>query len=192
MPPRQPWDPLPFPVQGDAAADATYAAVGLMMSQWEAVEFDLARLYSFLAGTSETTGAFRDYGGNRRIFRERLAGLEAVATRYFVRRCSQAMEARFADLTRRAAGFSERRNEIAHGIVMEVSKITYFAERLTLAPAGDPQHLLVPPYHVLRQHDGFGLPAFAYNSGQIRQLASRLLTLSDDICAFRQMLASAR
>ena len=184
---RNPWDAFPFPLKGDQDPEKTYAGVGHVMSEWESVEFNLARVYGVFVGGDAGGKALQEYGAPR-IFASRLKALEQAAEAFFFRRCDQNIEGEFHLLTLRASGFSARRNDVAHGIVMNVSNITFFKEKLHLAVSGEKQHLLVPTYYAKREHDGHGRPNYAFNAGQLRELASRLIDLGKDIVSFRSRL----
>jgi hypothetical protein len=180
-----PWDPLRFPIVGDADPYDLYAAVGTFVSEWEAVEMTLAQLYSIFVGQGPAGKAIQDYGRGR-IFRERLTDLERVAQSYFIRHNSQNLEGEFDEICLAAKGFADRRNEVAHGLVMEVSNIQFFRDKLQLAPAGA-QHLVIPPYHAVRNHAA-GFPVWAYNGEQIRTFARRFIDLNSGIKAYREQL----
>lgn len=157
------------------------------MSEWESVEFNLARIYGVFVGGDAGGRAIQEYG-QARIFNERLLALEQRADAFFIRRCNQGVEGDFRTLLRRTVGFSARRNDVAHGIVMNVSNITFFKEKFHLASPGDRQHLLVPTYYAMRRHDGHGRPTYAFNAGQLRELSVRLIDLGKDIVSFRGRL----
>jgi hypothetical protein len=181
-----PWDPFPFPLAGDTDPYDTFSGVGLVMSEWESIEFNLARLYSVFVGQGSRGNAIQDYGKGK-IFRERRIGLQAVARAYFMKRCDQQLEGEFDLVCTTADGFADRRNEVAHGIVMEVSRIAFFQDKLTLADLSQKQHLVVPPYHTVRNHWA-GLPQYAYNAGQLQALAGRFLDFGKRIVSFRDGL----
>lgn len=180
-----PWDPFPFPLAGDPDEKDTYRGVGLVMSSWEAVEFEFARLYSLLVGDPDGPSV-RDYG-QPQIFRERLDGLSRRAISYFVRRCDQHLEGTFHRLTQEASGFSARRNEVAHGIVMDVTGISFIVNQFVFRNNSLKHYVVVPPYHLLRWHSG-GSPNYALNFGQLQEIAARLLSLQSRIKEFRLSL----
>lgn len=184
---KNPWDSFPFPLSGDQDPTNTYAGVGLVTSEWESVEFNLARLHGTFVEGDPSGASIRDYGKGR-IFSDRIRDLQKIGCKYFTQHCNQDLEGGFHAICINATGFSARRNEVAHGLVMEVSGIQFFQEKLKLADLSEKQHLLVPPYHIMRQHEWDGMPSFAYNSAQMHQLASRILSLSDAIVAYRQSL----
>lgn len=183
-----PWDRPPFPTSCDDNPDTTFNAVGRVMTHWETVEFELARLYSLLVGAPDGP-ALHQYGAGR-IFRDRLVALRQAAGKHFVQRPHQAWEAQFDFVAVRAEGFSDRRNDVAHGVVFEVSGITFFRERVGLSKGGNQQFLLIPPIYARRWHDG-GLPIFCYGSHEMIALHGQLRDLWSDIDAFRPLSPDA-
>jgi hypothetical protein len=131
--------------------------------------------------------ATREYGKGK-IFRDRRIGLQQAAAKYFTKQCDQKLEGEFDRICTTADGFADRRNEVAHGIVMDVERIQFFINRLQLATLGERQALVVPPYHTVRNYDEVGHPEFAYNAQQLKTLASRLTTFGREIAAFRDGL----
>ena len=171
------WDPLPFPACGDDDFKQTLYGVGLFITHWEAIEFELSRLYSFFAGDPDGE-AVKRYGKGR-IFVERLDILNKAAASYFVSNTNQQTEAAYDDLANEASGFSVRRNEIAHGIVMDVARITIFQQKMPLLDPSKKHIVLIPPYYAMRFHGSDGFPLYAYNSTQLETLSSYLLRLEN-------------
>ena len=171
-----PWDLLPFPRQGDRSPNVTFRYVGLVVTSWESVEFELARLYSVFAGDPDGLAIQEIYGAGR-IFRERLATLRRSFDKYRISNPCQYREGEFDRLTAAAEGFSDRRHEIAHGTVLRVDFITHFRTKFEPWYGDKPQFLLVPSYYTRRFHDK-GLPKYAYSSTEMNELSARLLELS--------------
>jgi hypothetical protein len=86
---------------------------------------------------------------------------------------------------RNVAGFADRRNEIAHGIVHQVSGLTFFRQRTTL-PDYRVQYAVIPPYHVMKRHHTNGVPKYMYGSAEMAILEQRLITLNLAIWDFLQ------
>jgi hypothetical protein len=115
--PDDPWDPPPFPKRGNRSSRALYEAIGRALSTWEELETMLAHLYAALCGCSQyDTEANHDYGEELN-FRNRLAKLEHAGCRYFVKGPSQTLEGELAWVIRYVRGYSQRRNDVAHGVV---------------------------------------------------------------------------
>lgn len=179
-----PWDPFSFPARADDNEMDTYAGVGVVTSGWEAIEFEFARLYGILVGDEPDGFRIREYGGPR-IASDRITGLAKAADAYFVSHCDQDREARFSALINAASGFAARRNEVAHGIVMNVQSIMFFRQQIPFLDGTRAQYVLVPSFHILRNHDETGLPSYAFNGAQMAELAARMLAVEQEAKAFR-------
>jgi hypothetical protein len=183
-----PWDPYPFPAAADEDPRDTYYGVGVVISGWESIEFEFARLYSVFKGLGPKNGdAIQEYGTGR-IFRERADALSTLSERYFTKNCNQAHEAEYAKLLVAAVGFSARRNEVAHGIVINVAGIAYFKMRMPLLDPNKVQTVVIPPYYTIRFHDPGGFPSYAYNKLQLEGLAVKLREVEIAIRQFRESL----
>jgi hypothetical protein len=181
-----PWDPFPFPAMGDEDLDVTYAGVGACLSQWEAIEFSFARVQSVFLNDPDGE-SLRAYGTGT-IFQTRIDSLSEHAAAFFIGRPSQELEGEFSKLVDRTLKFSNRRNEVAHGIVMDVRNVTFFQNKMPLMRTDVRQCVLVPPWHKLRWHKSGGLPDFAYNGMQLQLLATRFYDLEGEIDTFRKAL----
>lgn len=183
-----PWDPFPFPKRGDLTEDAIYIAVGKEIDHWERVEFELARSYSLFYGDSQWD-KMQEYGGpGGYIFRERAAKLARVAETYFIKHSNQEHEGDFDALLAKCIGFSDRRNEVAHGMEMDVNDFLFWLDKMPDATRGVPQHLWVPPYYHSRKHDELGLPVFGYSSIELECLRRLLFDLEMEIDKFNERL----
>lgn len=181
-----PWDAFPFPMHGDQREEIVYIGVGKVIDFWERVEFELARTYSLLVG-DPAWSKMREYGGvGGYIFRDRAAKLARAAEAFFVKHPDQDNEGAFDALLARTSGFSDRRNEVAHGMIMDVGEFLFWQDKMTFAVPGLPQHLWVPPYYHTRKHDVLGLPAFGYSSVELEKLRGLLFQLELDIDAFNK------
>jgi hypothetical protein len=76
-------------------------------------------------------------------FRARLAKLERAGTQYFTKRPHQDLEADLAWIVQNAAGWSQRRNDVAHGVVRLLHMVLDPRETLLTAPT---EWCLVPPH----------------------------------------------
>jgi hypothetical protein len=111
-----PWDRRPWPTEGDANIDALYASIGLFLSQWERHELVLSFVFaSFVAG-ADGTAAKRAYSAVR-TFEGRADMLRAASEAYFVDFPDQTLLAQWKDTLKLAVCYSQRRNDIAHGVV---------------------------------------------------------------------------
>jgi len=181
-----PWDLPPYPLYGDQDQAVLYEWLGRTLESWERVEFELACTYSLCVGDPEWTKV-QEYGAGK-IFRERIAALEEVARAFFVRRPNQQHEGQLRQLILACRGFADRRNEIAHSMIMDVSGFLFWQDKLLLVAPYGPQFLLVPPYYLLRKHNASGLPAFGYSSWELRILQKRLVDLLIQIGDFNDLV----
>lgn len=179
-----PWDPLPLPLFGDEDISKLFYSLGRAIDKWEAIEFALSHLYSLFRG-GRTLEGMREYGQGK-IFRERADGLERMASGWFVRNCNQTVEGNFDNLIKATRGFSERRNEFAHGLVMNVSGFVFWRLQMRLARPEARRYIVMPPLHTLRKHDAFGMPVYGFSSCELDILHDRMLLLEVAIAQFAQ------
>jgi hypothetical protein len=177
-----PWDPFPIPSSGDTDDAKTYEGMGRAVSQWEAVEFSLARLYSVFANDSD--GESISQYGNGKISKERLSGLRRMAEDYFVKNPQQNLEGQFDCLCTKVEGFAARRNEFAHSIVMPVDHMIFFQSAFNIE-AGVKQYACIPPVHAFRNQNPDGTPIWAYTFHILKILERRMLALAREIDWFR-------
>jgi hypothetical protein len=171
-----PWDVPHFPSRGDQNPKETYAGVGLVTTMWELIESDLSKLYSLFIGRFDELSALTEYG-EANIFRLRFERLRPLANSYFVATPNQQAEGELDHLADGLLGFSSRRNDVAHGIVINLTGQPYLRGRLTFAFLGEPHYALIPPYYGRRRHGPDGGPAYCYASKDLRALTSQLMEL---------------
>lgn len=177
-----PWDPRPIPRDGDLDDKVTYEWVGRIIDRWEHIEFTLARLHSVFAGDPDGSEALREYGGGRTVIdREKL--IRVSAEKWFVGEPNQSREGRFNRFMQEYVGFSDRRNEIAHGIVHQVSGLTLFRQRTTRADYLV-QYAVIPAYHVMKRYHDNGVPKYMYGTFEMMQLEAKLIDLQLAIFEF--------
>jgi hypothetical protein len=134
-----PWDvPKPEPL-GDRDENVLYAAVGRALSQWETVETACARIYAFLIGapTDELTisPALRSFGIVN-SFPTRCEMITTAGKAYFHLHPEVAnYEKWINEALSDAKEFSNRRNEIAHGVVRHIINPTRESEGSYLCPS---------------------------------------------------------
>ena len=104
-----PWDRPPIPKRGDEHEDITFAHVGRIMTQWETIEFEFSRLYSWFGGAFEEQSLVIEYGAGR-IFRDRATALARKAEEHFTSNTNQIRESEFHSLLVQARGYADRRN----------------------------------------------------------------------------------
>lgn len=181
------WDSPPLTIVGDDNDETTFAGVGRVLSRWEAVEFAFARLHSVFHGVIDGPEFLGAYGEGR-IFKVRLGRLQGAADDFFIGHIDHSAEVNFQALVRAAEGFAERRNDVAHGVVMAISDFTIFRERMPAdTPSGD-RWALMPPLQTIKRHDDDGFPSYAYSSTELKELARLLAILSLEIGDYRKAL----
>jgi hypothetical protein len=171
---------------GDQDDAVLYTALGRAIDRWEHIEYGLALLYSLFVN-DPTFAAMKDYGAGN-IFRDRLTGLQKVAAAWFVKTPCQDIEGEFDRLMTAARGFSDRRNEFAHGIVMDVSGFTFWRLQMRLALPDTRRFIVMPAMHIIRKHDETGMPTFGYSSLELSVLQERMLEYELDIDRFTSRL----
>jgi len=182
-----PWDIPPLPQQADEDMEFTFAGVGYVMTQWEIVEVNLARLYSALKGKLDDYATMREYGEGR-IFRDRLACVRRAADQFFIRHPDQNLEAIFLGMETQVLGFADRRNDVAHGVVYPISELRYFKKLMSLPNDGKKRYALIPPLYTIRRHDERGLPLYVYARAELSRLQAQISGLSDNVRDFRFLL----
>lgn len=181
-----PWDRPPIPKLGDKNMDTVFLHVGRVMSQWEALEFELSRLYGWLGGAPDQQESMRGYGEPYK-FRERADKLKNRAEKYFQRNCNQDLEGAFYELIVRARGYSGLRNDVAHGIAFRIDEITFFRRRIKPKLLKREHYALIPPLYAYRKADQNGLPIYAYTSREMNRMFVSIQKLQYDVMRFREI-----
>lgn len=171
--------------RGDEDQDETLRGVGLVMSSWEGVELELAILYSCFVGDPKGRSVMQ-YGSGR-IFRDRIDGLNRAASRYFISNCNQDAEGALSYIVDEAISASDRRNDVAHGIVFRVDLMTHFRHQIPVSLLNREHYAVIPPIYSVRKHAG-GLPNYAYRSRDMIEIAQQLYTLRRHVVAFENRL----
>jgi hypothetical protein len=112
------WDVPKLPQQGDPEKALTYEAVGMALSNWEAFEGSLRMLFATFLRADVDIAAKRAFGALA-TFRARVDLIEAAAEAYFAIYPARRIKADYRSLMNRALKYGARRNEIAHGRVIE-------------------------------------------------------------------------
>jgi hypothetical protein len=126
-------------------------------------------------GDPDGSAALRAYGVGRTV-PERDAIIRAAAEIWFVKNPNQHREGQFDKFMQGVVGFSDRRNEIAHGIVHQVSGFTFFRAATTRADYLV-QSAVIPAYHVMRRFHSSGVPKYMYGTPEMMTLYNRLIEL---------------
>ena len=181
-----PWDPLPLPLTADTSQSILFEVLGRTLDRWEYTEIGLSIMYCLFVG-DPTFEKMREYGEGR-IFRERQAILRRAADKWFTKHPNQNEEGEFDKLMEAATGFAARRNEIAHGVVMNVQGVHFWQEKLRLASPNAPHFLIVPSIHTIRKHDSTGMPVYGYASQQVEYLYNQIAKLEVAVDSFKRRL----
>ena len=160
----------PLPPIGDLHEDVTYAAVGYALSQWETAETQLCWLTGAFMGLPRGDWRVVQRYSHHATFQGRANALEAAACAYWPTRCDQALEGRFLALMAEARSLSERRNEIAHGVVTVLRE--WQATR-------SQEWCLVPALYDRRKVEPPHIPTYIYVANDIRVAGHRFLELSN-------------
>jgi hypothetical protein len=165
-----PWDRPPHPIHGDTNESILFEWVGRLMSQWEHIEWQLARVNAIFVGGPDEYRAIQEYGRGT-IFRERLRLLGGNARVLFCRKPNQNLEGEFNAICTVTQGFADRRNEVAHGVVVATKMFSRFKD----PPSPHPDRYgLFPPYSMIRNYDQDGFPNYAYTSVELNMFVSKL------------------
>jgi hypothetical protein len=124
-----PWARPAPPSIGDPLADITYRSVGEALTCWEFFEICLGRMFSaFVGRRSQPMVAVRAYGAVM-SFEGRMAMVTEAARAHFHisqnrARPEDQLQADIEQLIKEAREYGARRNEIAHGIVMQYGLVS--------------------------------------------------------------------
>lgn len=136
----------------------------------------------------------REYG-KPTIARLRLDGLTEAAAKFFIKRSSQEREGELQSIIMRLRHFASRRNEVAHGIVLNIQNIAVFTDNFVPEARGKKQYALIAPYYQIKQHGPDGLPAYAYTRPVLASMIPAMVEPMARLVRFRRALvprASAR
>ncbi len=179
-----PWDRPPIPKRGDEDEKTTFSCVGRIMTNWEAVEFEFSRLYTWFGGSLDDQTLMNEYGKGT-IFRNRIEILKIKADEFFVKSPNQNRECEFHSLTIQAEGYAGRRNDIAHGMLFQIDQLTYFRDRIKANLLKRTHYAIIPPLHAFRATSADGFPSYAYTSREMLHLVQRLWALQQSTEKFR-------
>lgn len=177
-----------LPRQDDPVREMTYVGVGRFIDCWESVEFELSRTFSAAMGHLDGR-IIPFYGEEGKIFRERIGLLKLAVDHHFIVSPDQDMEARFDQLVEDVSWVADRRNDVAHTVVLDLSSLMSFA-RLVPPPTSGAHHFAVPPlYAFTRRAEGRGKsPPFAFSSAELDVLCQCATDLLVECRKFRHDL----
>jgi hypothetical protein len=180
------WDRPPIPEHGDDSDDTTFAGVGRVVTEWEHVELEFSYLYSLFVGKHEALEALREYGEGA-VFTHRVDKLVKAHEKFCPRIPDQDLEVEFFRLIDLAKKFSDRRNDVAHGVVRPI--------QWTRPPPhswpteDDPfQYCLVPPNYKGKHFAPDNLPAYVYTYDEMLGIQGQLYGVCGAIVQYRYKL----
>ncbi len=126
----KPWDVPPPPKAGDKDETTLYAAIGRALTAWSELEERFASIFACLVVAGEPEPAARAYGSVL-TFRGQKEMIAAAAEAFFFlypnegRNEGSQLQAALGELLTEAGNFAPRRNEIAHGLVLENKPLAF-------------------------------------------------------------------
>lgn len=180
-----------LPDMGDPTPGRTHEAVGEFIHCWESVEFELSRTFSAVMGKPDGR-LIMFYGEHGRIFKDRLNLLKIAIGHEFVVRPHQGREAQFDKLVEAVTWYSERRNEIAHSVVYDLTDLPSFTERHEGKQGQGSNYFAVPPLYAFTKREAYRLagksPPYALSSVELHALCAGCLELLRECRDFRHSL----
>ena len=172
--------------KGDDTGDSLFAAVGKALSNWEHLENQLAFLFTVFVGGKVTRDlpapAVRAYG-TVMSFKGRAAMLQAAAKAYFLSRPDLGHAEQWSDMVKQLEGFSERRNDIAHGSV-ECSFDLDSEKKLGF--------FLMPGLYVSKKYPTGEPPKYQLTAEQVLRFAQCFADLAASVSHFRYVVLTKR
>ena len=169
------WDRKPWPMSGDADESKLYAAVGRALSAWERYEARLAFLFAQFMNTPTLQPPIRAYCAIR-TFEGRASMLQAASLAFFYGLGipdDHQLVKDFKSVLSQAKKFSERRNDIAHGVVDHYHPQT----NDTGAWINRSGYALFPTYGSLKERDQAGIPTYCYSSAELDYFSEQFRAL---------------
>lgn len=183
----KPWNRPPLPSTADTDATALYAGVGKVMSEWEGIETQLYRIFSFLCFAPDDRQMMQRYG-EERIFLNRFTQLKAEAYKLFCKRHNQEIEGDFDTISAVVEGYSGRRNDVAHGIVQNVNYYAFFTDKAGPLVPFTNYWLILPALYKWPGNSLQASPPFAYNSVMLEDLVRSLSEVYAGLTDLREKL----
>jgi hypothetical protein len=178
-----PWDRPPIAPRGDDHEDISYAAIGRLTSQWESIESELSHLYAIFIGQYFKHEAYDEYFEKTRNFNMRLKAIEESGAKFFL---NQKTEIEFHALITKIRGFSERRHEVAHGIVRPYYVYAMLTEWSDPFDQDRTRTCVVPPHYQRNWHDEkTKIPIYVYTSIQIDRISDLMNDLLLELVQFK-------
>lgn len=168
----EPWDRPPFPKQGNRSVVALYASIWRALNFWEQLETTLAHLFAALCEEELFDEMANQAYGEPTNFRGRIAGLKAAGCRDLQKRPNQTLEGDLAWVIRHAVGYSERRNDVAHGLARLIRM-----DDINAILGTDMRWCVVPPHFREDKFVAPNTPVYILTSREINNLAHAITAI---------------
>jgi hypothetical protein len=178
--------PILRQVTADSDPRDTFAGVGMVLSEWEGIEVSLCRIYSFFLGDPD--GPSMQAYGKPTIFRNRWNGFKAAGEQFFVSHCNQDLEGFLEKLETELLEMADRRNEVAHGIVMPINGFSFAALISPPLRTRTNYWAVMPAYYNVRKHDNEGMPQFIYGASDLVEITTRMSKVQQRLSDYRETL----
>lgn len=192
QPEVKPWDRRPWPGCGDAEMDKLYAAAGRVLSQWERYEATLALLFSGFVAGFDNKPARRAYSAVR-TFEGRAEMLRAASAAYFDEHPDDKTLEAFKIILKEAVSFSQRRNDVAHGVVD-----FHYSETALTSGRSDPLLIvengygLYPSAASFKERSLANAPTYCYTSDELDYFYGHFLRLVSEAIKFSRLILRER
>lgn len=156
----RPWDRRPWPRKGTRSVPKMYEGVGRALSAWERLEGALSLLFSELI-ESESKAARRSYNAVR-TWQGRSEMLQAASETYFLKNPDKEAQNKFKEVYKNAKNFSDRRHDIAHGVVDYFDKWPSSGRSIAKA-----SYCLHPSYSNTKDRTQDEMPEYCYTAPEL-------------------------
>lgn len=177
----EPWDRPPFPQIGDEDQNRVFEYIGRVSNAWEHLEGVFSLLYATLSGKHPFDRDARRTYGREPTFQGRLGGFRTVFSLWVRTNHDQDLEGGIYRALRAAEGFSQRRNDIIHGIVRP------FHLMASAGTESDPivwpdvwTYCVTPPYQDERRFGARERPEYLYSSYSMEQIEAGIYRLTEE------------
>ncbi|MGY4399879.1 hypothetical protein [Bradyrhizobium sp. USDA 3315] len=180
---------------GDNTKQEIYIAVGAALTAWEELEAEVANLFAHLTGSADQYHlgpAIRAFGGVSGA-KMRAQMLDLASSAFFDNLIMlddqyELITTTFKDVTeaiKSYRGWSDRRNDVAHGAVREADDADPESEMHT----GPHTYLLYPSESNTRKWPTLGEPAYNFNAREIFKFTDGFIELRQHVIATCEMIA---
>lgn len=132
-------------------------------------------------------GDLIQFYGQERIFSKRLDVFKVALDHRFVVSPDQAEEALCEALFEEIVWCANRRNEVAHSVVYDVSTFDLVRRHMMPGFGDQPHYVALPPPYAFRRHDGDG-PTYTYAQPEMSALAVYAFEMQLELRRFRHRI----